>query len=286
MIIFTEILSIEFQGTASSKIVSTLEKYSFYTYLVKVIGEINRLLSQPNSKHNQFHKIASLGASVLVKINETFRNKTINSMDQCEIEYILGCIFKRLIILILNRFEPQDRHLVLEHLKNEIDLQCRLNDYKIDELNKLVNFESLAIAIMIEFTPTSKESEIVVPQFLLKGYYRENQNVFIENIQKLECFHGDSFAELFQKPKSKLSLEFNSNNINLTRQFLTWLYTSSIVSSTPSNFKFYDIFRFHSVNFDLIVPQDKKVKYVMDCARRLVTWEDNKAMFENLFKQK
>lgn len=286
MIFFTEILSIEFQGTASSKIISVLEKQSFYSYLDKVIGEINRLLSQPNSKQNQFHKIASLGASVLVKINETFRNKTINSKDQSEIEHILGCIFKRLIIFILDKFEPQDRPLILEYLKDEIDLQCRLNDYKINELNKLINFESLAIDIMIEFTPTTKESAIVVPHFLLRGYFKENQNIFIENIQKLECFNGDSFAELFLKPRGKLNLEFNSNNVSLTRQFLTWLNTSSIVRSTPSNFKFYDILRFHTVNFDLIVPNDKKVKQVMDGARRLVTWEDNKAIFENLFKQK
>jgi hypothetical protein len=284
MIVFTEIVSKEFQGTPVSKIILTLEKHTFYPYVEKVISEINELILQNKANQYLFQKIAGIGASTLVKINETFRNKPINKKDKSNLENILGCIFKRLTISILNHIEPKDRPIVFELIKEEVELQCKLNDYNIDELGRFINFKSLAIDIMIEFTPITKESEIVIPHLILKGHYKENPIKFFENVRSLKCFNNDSFTDLFSKPDRKLNLEFNPKNIYQTRQFLTWLNISSIVSSSPSNIKFYDTFRFHSLNFELIVPKDKKVKYIMDGARRLTSWPENSELFEKLFK--
>lgn len=289
---FQNIIEAEFGNANIDEIKQKLEEHNLFDFIANCVSQINEHLKvkAETIKQNEALNIAPIGAMMLVKFNDYFRDllSKNNNSKKVEIEYFLGNFTKRILIIVIDIVPQSIKQKQLQNIVTGLSDACKLHNYDFEKLSAFLRIDEMVLELYshLSFSETpvlSNTSQL--PGFKMKNKSTESLSILIEILNKENITKdNEKIIQLFNTPKKNLAIEFNENKITQVLQFMAVLKNSGLISYHACG-GFYQVLSCHVKNFDAVFLNGKTPQQRIDKVRKLKNWCDSKDYFDGQLKQ-
>lgn len=206
----------------------------------------------------------------------------IERLDKNKKEKILKLtetILSRLYAEILLKLSHKERAYFIKNMEQLWRETAFFFNLKHYPLNRLCKFWSI-----IENRPNNSNGYAKrVCGLIWNDKRKDSFENFLNIIHQLKVAEKSEFKRLFNMPEQCLNLELNATNPDFVLQFLCCLKESKLISHYNTR-GFYQVFRHHVKNFDLVFLRNKTPQRRVDIVKNHVSWVSRKAQIDELLK--
>jgi hypothetical protein len=292
MIMLEKIVQTEFENIAIDDVVKLLAEHNLYAFIIDSITQINSHLKNQKEEIKNFGciKVSHIASSLLIKINEHFRNlpKGKQEKQKGKLEYLLGNITKRIIKSTIDALPGYIRGKQLSVIQIALSETCLLYKYDFEKLTEFVQIDDLVREVYVEYTKSIRQGNHIdlsienkLPGFRCTSPHVQNSlESLLGLFQELQISNEiEKLRTLFNGPTENLAISFNNINATYVMQFLVVLNFSNMIESDNKRYGFYQVLECHVLNFKEVFLKGKDGQRGADRVRRLKDWEERKCEF-------
>ncbi|PLX08434.1 MAG: hypothetical protein C0596_06140 [Marinilabiliales bacterium] len=293
MITLANILKAEFADADFEKIKEVLVSHKLHEPITQSLSIINKKLKNLSQEIHNYGvpSISHIASCLLISINEYL--KFLDSQNQIaekeSLEYLLGSIFRRCFIMIVDKIPEPTNILFTKALYSSLQDTCTIYKYDFSKLMQFLSInvtanEKQAESISQNVKNVNKTLSRQIPGYVWMGK-SDGENEFIKFVKESGiCLNEDfnKFHLLFHNPKENLSIDFNNLMHAYTLQFLANLNKSGLITYYGCK-GFYQVLQFHVVDFDSLFLHNLTPQRAIDSVKKHPAWIKNSKSFANQF---